>query len=158
MVKKVKHSHKKSHKHKKSKFSLFKHRVADAFKEIVDAPPEVVEEIKELIEPEEVEEPEQAEAEAPVEEFDEKRDQILQTLNSAVESWKETGDIGMHLEEPKKLRDRVHNLLVKMKKGHSKKVSHELDVTSEFRFLFFFFRNLFGFLYNRCNPRTCDFR
>jgi len=119
MARKVKHKHSKHHK-KSSKFSLFRNKIADTFKEIVEAPEEPIEEIVEDTE-EEVLDPEEKEIEDAIveEEFDPKRDEILQALNIAVDKWKQTGEVGIHLEAPISLREKVRNLLTK--KPHSQK-------------------------------------
>lgn len=164
----VKHGHDKAHaehhqhKHHEpkrsepSKFSLFKHQVADLFKEIVEDVPEpkVEQEIekevdsdtiehgiritaetnalpekevsrvkeKEMLKDAEIEEELTAE-EIKKQEREETRqrihEHIVGNLNSAVSKWKETGDIGVHLEPPVPLKDKVKSFLSKMKEKSS---------------------------------------
>ncbi|VVB81704.1 Uncharacterised protein [uncultured archaeon] len=107
---------------KPSRFSLFKHKVAGLFKDIVEVPPEelkpkeeVVEEVSPFqeIKEEEIEkEEEQVDEDVSVEDERERTRQqihahIVQNLNQAVSKWKETGEIGMHLEPPVPLSDRM---------------------------------------------------
>jgi hypothetical protein len=99
----VKHHRIKKHhrKHKKnSKFSLFKHKIADVFKEIVEAPPEPQAEVKEEVKTEVKQEVKEEPKEVEREESNPLRNEVLQNLNSAVSRWKETGDVGLHLEPP----------------------------------------------------------
>lgn len=120
-----------------SAFSRFKHRIAEAFQEIVEAPPvEVrVEEKSEpldgvdgiIITAESV--PERAEGVAipvesePIDEKEVEREEtrekihnyVVENLNQAVQKWKSTGEVGVHLEPPVPLRDRVKALLSKVK-------------------------------------------
>ncbi len=139
-----------------SKFSLFKHKVAGLFKEIVeDVPEQPVEEKsvekesvaiehgiritaegaavpereidsakkeKEILETAEIEEELDAE-QLKKQEKEEMRERIhehiVSNLNSAVSKWKETGDIGMHLEPPVPLKDRVRSFLSKVREKSS---------------------------------------
>ncbi|MEM3154603.1 MAG: hypothetical protein QW165_03515 [Candidatus Woesearchaeota archaeon] len=151
MGKEVNHPHRKLHKHREhhektqpSKLSLFKHRVADLFKEIVEDVPEdtksvelseevtggirITAETNELPEKEKVGEKEILET-AEIEELsaDELKQQereemrqrihehIVTNLNSAVARWKETGEIGIHLEPPVPLKEKVKSFLSKVK-------------------------------------------
>src|SRR5574341_1142662 len=155
-TKEVKH-HEKHHEHIKhsepSKFSLFKHKVAGLFKEIVeDVPEQSVEEKsvekesdstehgiritaestgipeKELVSEKEVLETAEIEEELDAEQLkkqerEEMRERIhehiVSNLNSAVSKWKETGEIGMHLEPPVSLKDRVRSFLSKVREKSS---------------------------------------
>jgi hypothetical protein len=150
--------HKRHEKHSEpSKFSLFKHRVADLFKEIVEDVPEepkVEDKIgeiesgesgiritaetnallekelrevsrvkgKEILKDAEIEEELNAE-EIKKQEREETRqrihEHIVGNLNSAVSKWKETGDIGVHLEPPVPLKDKVKSFLLKVKEKSS---------------------------------------
>jgi hypothetical protein len=152
------HPHKHHEKRSKpSKFSLFKHRVADLFKEIVEDVPEEpkiedkLEEIesnesgiritaetnalpekelrevsrvkeKEILKDAEIEEELTAE-EIKRQEREEMRERIHEhivgNLNSAVSKWKETGEIGVHLEPPVPLKDKVRSFLSKVKEKSS---------------------------------------
>ena len=122
--------HQKSHHevHQESKFSLFKHRIADVFKDMVEAPPEEKPAPKEEMK-EETDTP-IITAKVPVEEEideeelvqrekekarDEQHEEIMQSLNQAVAKWKETGDVGEHLEPPVPLREKVKHFWSKMK-------------------------------------------
>ncbi len=144
MGKEISHKHQKHHKSehhekKESKFSLFKHKLAGIFREIVEAPPEPVVEKKSseelqgddirIVQFGEVAVKEEAEVEKLPEEADEDdlrekeredtrkmiHEHITGRLNEAVSKWKETGDVGIHLEPPVPLREKVKGLLSKMK-------------------------------------------
>jgi len=117
----MKKNHKK--KKKKSRFSLFRHKVSDVFKDMVEPPCEdICEDIEETKdetknekeestlkpideqvteapeEPEKVEEPEQT---PNIDREDNAaHEEIVGTLNSAVAEWKQTGEVGLHLEPP----------------------------------------------------------
>jgi len=130
------------HEHKKepSKFSLFRHKIAGLFNDIVEAPPEPIKapepkfvdaEIRvtaeesnlperehkvritadtdakvELPEDEEVDEEELKNQER--EEMREKiHEHIVKNLNDAVSHWKETGELGVHLEPPVPLHEKI---------------------------------------------------
>ncbi len=122
------HQQKASHEvHQDSKFSLFKHRIADVFKDMVEAPPEEKpvpkEDLKEPDAPiitakvpveEEIDEEELVQREKE-KKRDEQHEEILQNLNQAVAKWKETGSVGVNLEPPVPLRDRVKHFWSKMK-------------------------------------------
>jgi len=136
--------HAEHHEHKKeepSKFSLFRHKVAGLFKDIVEAPPEPVKvpepevvdaEIRVTAEESHLPERERkiritAETEAKVElpaeeeEVDEEElqnqereemrekihEHIVKNLNDAVSHWKETGELGVHLEPPVPLHEKI---------------------------------------------------
>ncbi len=136
-----------------SKFSLFKHQVADLFKEIIeDVPEEKPEELNpekevetdriehgiritaetDAVSEKEIEKVRKVE-EIADEELDEEQlkkqereemgerihDHIINNLNNAVSKWKETGDIGIHLEPPIPLKDRVKSFLLKVKEKSS---------------------------------------
>ena len=145
MGKEISHKHEKHHKSehhekKESKFSLFKHKLAGIFREIVEAPPEPVVEKKssgELLGDDiriiqfgdKVAVKEESEVEKLPEDADEDdlrekeredtrkmiHEHITGRLNEAVSKWKETGDVGIHLEPPVPLREKVKGLLSKMK-------------------------------------------
>ncbi len=156
--KEVSHHHSGHHeKHPEpSKFSLFKHRVAGLFKEIVEDVPEpkLEEKFEEAVDsdagehgiritaetaalPEKeasrVKEKEilkdaEIEEELTVEELKKQEreemrqrihEHIVGNLNSAVSKWKETGDIGVHLEPPVPLKDKVRSFLSKVKEKSS---------------------------------------
>src|SRR5574342_410555 len=151
------HKHHEAKQAAPSKFSLFKHQVADLFKEIIEDIPEEpkieekLEEIesdesgiritaetnalpekeihkasrvkeKEILKDAEIEEELTAE-EIKKQEREEMRERIHEhivgNLNSAVSKWKETGDIGMHLEPPVPLKDKVKSFLSKVKEKSS---------------------------------------
>lgn len=136
-----------------SKFSLFKHQVADLFKEIIeDVPEEQPEELNpekevetdriehgiritaetDAVSEKEIEKVRKVE-EIADEELDEEQlkkqereemgerihDHIINNLNNAVSKWKETGDIGIHLEPPIPLKNRVKSFLLKVKEKSS---------------------------------------
>ena len=121
------------HEKKESKFSLFKHKLADVFKDIVQPPPEpVVEKVAENVRNEDdvhivqfgekvdvKEEVEVDEEDSRVQEREKTREMIHEhitgRLNEAVSKWKETGDVGIHLEPPVPLKDKVKSFLSKMK-------------------------------------------
>ncbi len=142
--KKVKHKHEVHHKHEEhhkkhepSRFSLFTHKVSSFFKDIVAAPPQIEEE--KIIPEEKVEEkvensekfyesyPEEIEQKAKVEQVEEPVDEelpkntehheALESLNNAVQKWKETGDLGVKLEPPVPLRERMNNFLQRISKN-----------------------------------------
>ena len=145
MGKEISHKHEKHHKSehhekKESKFSLFKHKLAGIFREIVEAPPEPVVEKKSSEElqgddiriiqfGDKVAVKEESEVEKLPEDADEDdlrekeredtrkmiHEHITGRLNEAVSKWKETGDVGIHLEPPVPLREKVKGLLSKMK-------------------------------------------
>jgi len=135
MSKEVKH-HTKPHaeqKHEPSKFSLFKHKIANVFKEIVEAPPVVVEkqepvqedvhivqkdESKSVIEEEEIDE-DDLQAQEREKTRDMIHEYITSNLNDAVSKWKETGDVGLHLEPPVPLREKVKSFWSKLKEKSS---------------------------------------
>ncbi len=147
MNKKVEHHkkehHEKSHheavSHKPSKFSLFKHKIASIFKEIVEAPPEEIKPMQELEVKEEVKpvpEEELDEDELEEKELEKHRDvlheEILENLNSAVSRWKETGDVGIHFEAPVPLREKVKFLLSGIKSSAlSSKLKNKMDEVVE---------------------------
>jgi len=133
MKKKKKVKHHTTHKKKKSsKFSLFKHKVADVFNEIIEVPdePEKIE-TEELshseklpeITKEEMDEFDIREKEIKIrkEEVERRRDvkheEIISNLSQAVSKWKETGDIGIHLKAPVPLRERVLSFLSRIKRS-----------------------------------------
>ncbi len=155
----VKHhrKHKKLAKHHPSRFSLFKHRIADVFKEIVEAPEqekaELVHDFQELpqsmpedekIAPIEKEEVSPVKVEEKVEEVEEEdllkqerdrrrdavHEEILQNLNKAVSDWKQSGDVGLHLQAPVSLREKVRKFLSKMKR-HPADVSTKVEEHAE---------------------------
>jgi len=152
-----KHGNKEHHEHNvehkpehhvknESKFSLFKHRIAGMFKDIVEAPPEPVaeetpaeglrgeddihivqfggnvavkEEAKIKKKGEEPEDDEIDEDGLRTQEREKTREMIHEhiasKLNEAVSKWKETGDVGLHLEPPVPLREKVKGILSKIK-------------------------------------------
>ena len=107
------------------------HKVQDLLKEIVKAPPEPLkqEEVEETTEPEtqierhetvqEEPDPEELEEQSWKEERERRRDiareEILSNLNHATEQWKETGDVGIHLEPPVPFSEKIRKLLGKMR-------------------------------------------
>ena len=124
--------HHKTHVHHKpkrepSRFSLFSHKIANVFKDIIEAPPEPpkeeVEEVSEVESVSEVLKVEEEELQTPeIEkepEHDLKHAEVMQNLNKAVASWKETGDIGIHLEAPVPLREKVKLFWSKVKNKSS---------------------------------------
>jgi hypothetical protein len=152
-----------------SKFSLFKHQIADLFKEIVEDVPEEqkVEEItpeKEIasdriehgiritaetdaVSEKEIEKVRRVEESAD-EDIDEEQlkkqereemgerihDHIVNNLNSAVSKWKETGDLGVHLEPPVPLKDKVKSFLAKVKEKSSPvalKLKNQIEEVAE---------------------------
>ncbi len=149
MGKEINHKHHKAahkpvhHNKQESKFSLFKHKIANMFRNIVEAPPEPVVEEKEVAEAvrgeddirivqfdeksavkteiaKKVEEPEEIdEDDLREQEREDTRklihDHITGKLSEAVSKWKETGDVGVHLEPPVPLREKVKSLLSRMK-------------------------------------------
>jgi hypothetical protein len=151
-----------------SKFSLFKHQVADLFKEIIeDVPEEQPEElnpekeveteriehgiritaetdavsekeIEEVRKVEEIADEELDEEQLKKQEREEMRgrihDHIINNLNNAVSKWKETGDIGIHLEPPVPLKDRVKSFLLKVKEKSSPvalKLKNQIEEVAE---------------------------
>lgn len=118
---------------KSSKFSLFKHRVSGLFKDIVEVPPEELKEMeeKELTPVEDTPKYSPVFEEAPEEDYEavrlQEREQvrerihehIVKNLNEAVAHWKETGDVGLHLEPPVPLRERVKSFWNKIKPSGS---------------------------------------
>jgi len=143
-----------------SKFSLFKHRVAGLFKEAVEAPPE--EHIEPEKEVETVEHGIRITAEtsdAPVKEIEERKEEVVEevdeedlrrqereemrekihehivsNLNNAVSKWKETGDIGVHLEPPVPLKDKVKSFLSKVREKSSPmalKLKNQIEEVAE---------------------------
>jgi len=141
---------------------LFKHKVAGLFKEIVEAPPEEkrVEPVKEVETIEhgiritaetsdtpvkEVEERKEEVVEEEVDEEDlrnkereEMREQIhehiVSNLNNAVSKWKETGDIGVHLEPPVPLKDKVKSFWSKVREKSSPmalKLKNQIEEVAE---------------------------
>jgi len=133
--KKVKHHRaKRKEKKKSSKLSLFKHKVAGIFKEIVESPPEPIKEKPvEVTEQSEsqFEPPEHAIVEPIVEEepeseivekeniHDAMHAEILDKLNQSVSKWKETGEVGLHLEPPpKSFREKFKLFLARFKRSH----------------------------------------
>jgi len=125
---KVKHKVKhRTHKRKPSKFSLFSHKIADVFKEIVEVPEEELEKevvdtpVEEVVESI-IEEPEEV---ASVEqEYDPLHEEIVQQLNKAASEWKETGDTGLHLTAPVSFRSKIKSFWSKLK--HSDNLSPRL--------------------------------
>ncbi len=153
-----------SHKHEPSKLSSFKSKMADMFKEIVVPPPEEkTEEIVEAPETEfgehgiritaetgdaPAKEIERAPKEVEVDEMDEDElrnqerektremihEHIVGKLNSAVAQWKETGDVGMKLEPPVPLREKVKSMWSHMKEKSAPlaaKLKHEIEQVAE---------------------------
>ncbi len=133
--KKVIRRKKKTPRHKSQKpvkpsgFSILKQRISGFFSEIVKAPekvPEVVEKAEEssvdepagvpdkLVEqPEEIDEEDLKSAER--EKTREKIHQyVSENLNEAVSKWKETGDIGLHLEVPVPFSEKVRAVWSRM--------------------------------------------
>ncbi len=117
-MRKVNHHRNVKHKeaHKPSRFSLFKHKIASIFKEIVEVPPEEIKPVE--LEPVETaavvqKEPEEEVDDEPSEEEkpNELHREILSSLNEAVARWKETGEVGVHLEAPVPLREKVKTFL-----------------------------------------------
>lgn len=130
-----------------SRFSLFTHKVSSFFKDVVAAPPQIEEEKIEVpedkveekvensekfyeVQPEKIEssekvyeaqsekieqETEEDAVEEPVQ-YDEHRE-VLESLNNAVQRWKETGDLGVKLEPPVPLRERMNNFLQRISKN-----------------------------------------
>ncbi|HLF54614.1 MAG TPA: hypothetical protein VI612_02755 [Candidatus Nanoarchaeia archaeon] len=143
--KKVKHKHEVHHKHEEhhkkhepSRFSLFTHKVSSFFKDIVAAPPQIEEEkievpeekVEEKVESSEKfyeERSEKIEQEAEVEQVEDpieeelpqntEHHEALESLNNAVQRWKETGDLGVKLEPPVPLRERMNNFLQRIGKN-----------------------------------------
>jgi len=151
-----------------SKFSLFKHQVADLFKEIIeDVPEEQPEELElekevetdriehgiritaetDAVSEKEIEEVRKVE-EIADEELDEEQlkkqereemgerihNHIINNLNNAVSKWKETGDLGVHLEPPVPLKDRVKSFLLKVKEKSSPvalKLKNQIEEVAE---------------------------
>lgn len=121
--------HKDQHHHelpKPSRFSLFKHKVAGLFKDIVEVPPEelkpkevVVEEVSPFQEIKEEPEKEVDEESVREEERERTRQQIhehiVQNLTQAVSRWKETGEVGLHLEPPVPLSDKMKKVWERIK-------------------------------------------
>lgn len=155
------HTH---HAHKPaSKISSLKHKMADLFKEIVVAPPEEkAEELVETPEREFVEHGIRVTAETDdspvkeveavkveeVEELDEDdlrnqerektremiHEHIVGKLNSAVAQWKETGDVGMKLEPPVPLREKVKSMWSHMMEKSAPlaaKLKHEIEQVAD---------------------------
>lgn len=113
---------------KPSRFSLFKHKVAGLFKDIVEVPPEevkpkevVVEEVSPFqeIKEEPEKEVEVDEESAREQELERTRQQIhqhiVQNLTQAVSRWKETGEVGLHLEPPVPLSDKMKKVWERIK-------------------------------------------
>jgi len=112
---------------KPSRFSLFKHKVAGLFKDIVEVPPEelkpkevVVEEVSPFQEIKEEEAEKEVDEESAGEQERERTRQqihehIVQNLTQAVSRWKETGEIGMHLEPPVPLSDKMKKVWERIK-------------------------------------------
>lgn len=128
-----------------SKFSLFKNRISGLFKEIVEAPPEEIKLNEEIAEqsdvpeikmfgedgtnikivPEEEKEIEKPDDEEPDDDIlleqerentrEKIHEHIVNNLNEAVAKWKQTGEIGMHLEPPVPLKDKMMKVWEKMK-------------------------------------------
>ncbi len=145
MGKEISHKHHKEtrkaehHEKEESKFSLFRHKVAGMFREAVEPPAEPVVEEKEVVEEVrgddvhivqfgdkvEVKEEKKVEDEEPdeddfrVQEREDTRklihEHITGKLSEAVSKWKETGDIGVNLEPPVPLKEKVKGLLSRMK-------------------------------------------
>ena len=119
---------KKHHRPKPSPVSKITHSVEAFFKEAVQAPPEP----QESKTSEEIQTPAQettrtetlvdqeTEKEPPVEEQDERRDEILGKLNHATQQWKDSGDIGLTLKAPIPFRERVKTVLSYVKSGSIK--------------------------------------
>ena len=144
MGKEVSHKHHNEHKaaheeKKESRFSLFRHKIAGVFREAVEAPPEPVVEEKSVeefrgeddvhivqfgdkVEAEEqksVVEEELDETDLKEREREDTRklihEHIAGKLSEAVSKWKETGDIGVNLEPPVPLGEKVKGFLSRMK-------------------------------------------
>jgi hypothetical protein len=145
MGKEVSHKHHKEthkaehHEKEESRFSLFRHRIADMFREAVEPPSETVVEEKEAVEEvrsgddvhivqfgdkvevkeEKVEDEEPDEDDSLAQEREDTRKRIHEhitgRLSEAVSKWKETGDVGVNLELPVPLKEKVKGLLSKMK-------------------------------------------
>jgi len=128
-----------------SKFSLFKNRISGLFKEIVEVPPEEIKPKEEFVEesdvpeikmfgedgtnikvvPEEEKEIEKPDEEEPDEDIlleqerentrEKIHEHIVNNLNEAVAKWKETGEVGMHLEPPVPLKDKMMKVWERMK-------------------------------------------
>ncbi len=138
------HGHHEPRQHTPSKFSLFKHRVADVFKDIVEAPPieknetpteidaaekesgviehgiRITAETTDAKEVDRVVEVEELDEDATLQDEREKtremiHEHIVGKLNSAVAQWKETGNIGVNLEPPVPLKDKVKLIWSRMK-------------------------------------------
>jgi len=146
----VKKQHKKheTHEHKESKPSrlgaLFG-RVSGFLKETVAAPPEQKAEPIQDLSPEAFEEkyeekmmeeqkaPEQESDDEPEQQLvtmrnDKLRDEVLGSLNNAVQKWKETGDLGVKLEPPVRLRERVQRFVQRIKNSNiSTRLKKQLD-------------------------------
>jgi len=124
---------------KRSKFSLFKHKIADIFKEIVEAPPEPpkevveqngVQEVEPIItaEPSAIDESHSEVHEPEKEVPDAQHEEILSLLNQSVARWKETGDVGLHLEAPVPMREKMRKFLSTLKSSHvSQKIQGEIQ-------------------------------
>ncbi len=145
MGKEVSHKHHKEphkavHEEKESRFSLFRHKIAGVFREAVEAPPEPVvdensiEEVRgeddvrivQFGDKVEAEEQKSVEVEEELDETDLKEreredtrklihEHIAGKLSEAVSKWKETGDIGVNLEPPVPLGEKVKGFLSRMK-------------------------------------------
>lgn len=133
----VNHPHHQEHHHqehhhpeppKPSRFSLFKHKVAGLFKDIVEVPPEEIKLKEEVVEEaspfQEIKEEDEKEVEVDEESSRENErertrqqihEHIVQNLNQAVSRWKETGEIGMHLEPPVPLSDKMKKVWERIK-------------------------------------------
>lgn len=145
MGKEISHKHHKEthkaehHEKEESKFSLFRHKVTGMFREAVEPPAEPVVEEKEAVEEVrgddvhivqfgdevEVKEERKVEDEEPdeddlrVQEREDTRklihDHITGKLSEAVSKWKETGDIGVNMDLPVPLKEKVKGFLSRMK-------------------------------------------
>ncbi len=127
---------------KEPRFSLFKSRISGLFKDIVEVPPEELKPEEEFSEesdipeikmmgddgddvkvvPEEEKEVEEDESDEEVlreQERENMRDKIhehiVSNLNDAVAKWKETGELGVNLEPPVPLKDKVRGVWERMK-------------------------------------------
>lgn len=109
------------------------HKVQDVLKEIVQAPPEPPkqeEETEELAPETSTHAAEQVTEESDQEELEQQswneererkrdmiREEILSKLNHATEQWKETGDVGVHLEPPVPFSEKLKTFLGKVRAG-----------------------------------------
>lgn len=121
-------------KKKISPVSNLTHKVQDVLKEIVQAPSEPPkkeeDEIEEQVSETEKSFPEKETPEPDPEELEEQswneererkrdiiREEILSKLNNATEQWKQTGDVGVHLEPPVPFSEKLKTFLGKVRAG-----------------------------------------